>query len=436
VDQNIVLRKHMFARSGLRSRTRPIWSMLRFQLAAGIVAASTPSLLLAGGDVEFVLSDPNALVTALLSFGALVLAVVLFRRAEAFPGLGVMFNVLWALSLSIFITLIAILALRLDYSRLTLATSLFSVSGCLLLIGFFNRNPAGQVFHLVPSDTTEQLARVPGISWKMLKQPTDWPREDGPIVADLRLDLTDDWERALADFVLSGRQVYHVKQLQEMLTGRVQIEHPSENSFGTLAPSETYAALKRAFDIVFALVLLPFLLPLFATVAVLIKFDSAGPVFFRQTRIGYRGQPFRVIKFRTMVERPADGEECRESAKTLTGDSRITRLGRFLRRSRIDELPQVFNVLRGHMSWIGPRPEAVPLSEWYTAELPYYRYRHVVRPGITGWAQVNQGHVTELDEVLDKLHFDFYYIKHFSAWIDITILVRTILTLLSGSGAR
>ena len=114
----------------------------------------------------------------------------------------------------------------------------------------------------------------------------------------------------------------------------------------------------------------------------------------------------------------------------------MTRIGRFLRRTRIDELPQIWNILRGEMSWIGPRPEALALSEWYETELPFYVYRHIVRPGISGWAQVNQGHVAQLDQVFEKLHYDFYYIKNFSAWLDLVILAKTLRTIMSGFGAK
>ena len=126
----------------------------------------------------------------------------------------------------------------------------------------------------------------------------------------------------------------------------------------------------------------------------------------------------------------------REAAKTDADDDRITRVGRFLRRVRLDELPQIFNVLKWEMSWIGPRPEAAILSRWYTKEIPYYRYRHVVKPGISGWAQVNQGHVAEVDEVHRKLQYDFYYIKYYSPWLDVLIVFRTVKTVLSGFGAR
>jgi lipopolysaccharide/colanic/teichoic acid biosynthesis glycosyltransferase len=160
-------------------------------------------------------------------------------------------------------------------------------------------------------------------------------------------------------------------------------------------------------------------------------------VFFRQIRRGYRGRIFHVLKFRTMRhDAPEPGDCARSSAITRTRDPRITRIGQVLRRTRIDELPQIWNVLRGEMSWIGPRPEAIALSEWYMTELPFYTYRHIVRPGITGWAQDNQGHVADLDAVHEKLHFDFFYIKNFSGWLDLLILWRTIGIVFSGFGAK
>jgi lipopolysaccharide/colanic/teichoic acid biosynthesis glycosyltransferase len=131
-----------------------------------------------------------------------------------------------------------------------------------------------------------------------------------------------------------------------------------------------------------------------------------------------------------------DEQDLRVGAQTLDDDPRITRIGHFLRRSRIDELPQIINILKGEMSWIGPRPEAEALSQWYEAELPFYRYRHIVPPGITGWAQVNQGHVFEIDQVMSKLQYDFYYIKNFSPWLDALIAAKTIPTMINGFGSR
>ncbi len=164
--------------------------------------------------------------------------------------------------------------------------------------------------------------------------------------------------------------------------------------------------------------------------AVFIKLDSKGPVFFVQDRVGYRGRIFRAYKLRTMKPEIAGAHY------TEDNDKRITRVGKVLRKYRIDELPQIINVLKGDMSWIGPRPEAVPLSEWYERELAFYSYRHIVRPGITGWAQVRQGNVARPDTVQYKLHYDFYYIKNFSPWLDFVIVAMTVRTILTGFGSR
>ncbi|WP_240663684.1 sugar transferase [Sphingomonas sp. UV9] len=242
----------------------------------------------------------------------------------------------------------------------------------------------------------------------------------------------------LAQAALAGIPVYHTKQLRESLTGRVQIEHLSENSFGSLLPALGYRGVKRTIDIVASIVLLPILMLPLIVVALLVRASSPGPILFRQRRMGYRGIPFDMIKFRTMVEQAATtgDDAARHSAITRDADDRITDIGRFLRRSRIDELPQIINILRGEMSWIGPRPEAVTLSTWYESELPFYAYRHIVRPGITGWAQVNQGHVAGLDDVHVKLHYDFYYIKFFSSWLDLLIALRTVGIMVTGFGAK
>jgi lipopolysaccharide/colanic/teichoic acid biosynthesis glycosyltransferase len=249
-----------------------------------------------------------------------------------------------------------------------------------------------------------------------------------------RPKLPPDWEAFLADAALAGRIVYQVKQLWESLSGQVDIEHLSENSFGSLVPMRGYFHLKSVIDFVCAVAVLPVVLPLMLVIAAAIRLDSSGPIFFRQKRVGHAGRQITVFKFRTM--RTAEVSDERLALMTTQDDDRITRVGRVLRNLRLDELPQIFNILAWQMSWIGPRPEAALLSGWYTKEIPFYRYRHVVKPGITGWAQVNQGHVAEVTDVHRKLHYDFYYIKYFSPWLDVLIVFRTIKTMLSGFGVR
>jgi lipopolysaccharide/colanic/teichoic acid biosynthesis glycosyltransferase len=246
--------------------------------------------------------------------------------------------------------------------------------------------------------------------------------------------MPDEWEAFLADAALAGRIVYQVKQLSESLTGRVELERLSENSFGSLLPARGYFYMKGLADFLFALLLLPLALPFMALVAIAIRAETKGPAMFRQKRVGHAGQPITVYKFRTM--RAVEVEDERSAAMTRENDDRITGVGKVLRTLRIDELPQIFNILKWEMSWIGPRPEAEVLSVWYTSEIPFYRYRHVVKPGISGWAQVNQGHVAEVGEVHRKLQYDFYYIKYFSPWLDLLIFFRTIKTMLTGWGAR
>jgi lipopolysaccharide/colanic/teichoic acid biosynthesis glycosyltransferase len=224
--------------------------------------------------------------------------------------------------------------------------------------------------------------------------------------------------------------------LLESLTGRVSIEHLSENNFGSLLPNLAWRKAKRAVDVIAAILLLPIFLPLFLVIGILIRLDSSGPMFFRQERVGVGGRPFNIVKFRTMYALGDEPEASLTTAITTVGDQRVTRMGRWLRRTRIDELPQIFNILAGQMSWIGPRPEAVALSHWYDVEIPFYIYRHIVRPGITGWAQVNQGHVTDLVDIYRKLQFDFYYIKNFSVWIDILIALRTLRVIWNGFGSK
>jgi lipopolysaccharide/colanic/teichoic acid biosynthesis glycosyltransferase len=288
---------------------------------------------------------------------------------------------------------------------------------------------------IVPFGQVDRLRDIGNVDWHVMDRPAldDAAGCDG-LVADFAAAIPPEWEALLADAAVQGRMVYQVKQLQESLTGRVAIDHLSENSFGSLVPARAYFHLKWAADLTLALIVLPFLLPVLAAIALAIKIDSRGPVLFRQQRVGRAGVTFDMLKFRTMVHRPANGDI--DEVITADGDPRVTRVGAQLRKARLDELPQIFNILAGQMSWIGPRPEAQALSAWYTGEIPFYRYRHVVRPGISGWAQVNQGHVASVDEVHAKLQYDFYYVKYFSAWLDILITFRTIRTMMTGFGSR
>ncbi|XJJ67167.1 sugar transferase [Novosphingobium sp. BL-8A] len=375
------------------------------------------------------------------------LSVAAVNNVRKYPGVEERSYILPAFSLSYGVVTFFLIFSRIPYSRFVLISS-FLVS--IILFGVMYsafRKRSRLSIGVVPEGGYARLTQIPGIDWRPLDPSVADATPLDAVSADLWADLSDAWERRLASYALQGTPVYHSKHLLESLTGRVEIEHLSENTFGTLSPLNTFMAVKRIMDLLAAILAIVVLFPFLLVVGLLIRLDSKGPALFLQTRVGYRGRPFRVFKFRTMASEPSgcmaggaqvalDHGAIRDAAITKDGDKRITRLGQFLRRSRIDELPQILNVLRGEMSWIGPRPEAHVLSQWYEQEIPFYRYRHIVRPGITGWAQVNQGHVADVDQVQEKLHFDFYYIKNFSLWIDIVIIARTIITILTGFGSK
>nr|WP_232843020.1 sugar transferase [Allopontixanthobacter confluentis] len=373
----------------------------------------------------------NSFICAALS--ALGTAVVL-RRFRLYPGTAVAGSIFPVLASFYGAALAIILFLRAEYSNQILLFCFFATLAARYAIETLHIRVSGLFYWIVPGgkvDVIRQLERTPTATLSSTSV-EDIPA--GAIIADLHADLAPEWERFIAEAAISGRGIYHYKQAWEAETGKVQINHLSENGFGSLVPSIAYQKIKRLVDLCFCVLAFPIALPLLAICAAAIKVDGGGSVLFFQRRMGFRGQPFKVVKFRTMTETHNDGD--RQESITQNDDARITRVGKFLRKSRLDELPQIYNILLGQMSWIGPRPEAVSLSSWYEAEIPFYRYRHIVRPGITGWAQVNQGHVASLDEVTEKLQFDFYYIKNLSYWLDIVIALRTLRVVLSGFGAK
>ena len=204
------------------------------------------------------------------------------------------------------------------------------------------------------------------------------------------------------------------------------VEAPTAPSAAVLADAGleprrvSRSSLKRLFDIVISLTALVIMLPFLIPVAILIKLDSPGPVFFLQTRIGRRGKPFRMVKFRTMRHN-AGGPSF-----TTTSDPRITRSGHFLRRTRLDELPQLINILRGEMSWVGPRPEAATLEKGYVRDIEYFALRSIVRPGITGWAQINHTYDASIEDVRTKVRYDLEYLQRQSLAEDLKIMVKTV----------
>ena len=331
------------------------------------------------------------------------------------------------------IIILVLLLFRFDYSNLLLGTSFILT----LIICFFAYSLARKwiipKIAYIPFDRAEHIYQIENVNWIELTSPNLPERRINGIVADFRSEkLSAEWQRFLANATLNYIPVYNVRQLEETLTGRVKIHQMYQNDLGAMLPSPVYSFIKRLIDIVLILLSFPLTLPIMAVTAIAIRLESEGGAMFIQKRVGQGGKEFNIYKFRSM---------CKDSEKdgaqfASSGDMRVTRIGKFIRKTRIDELPQFFNVLKGDMSLIGPRPEQKVFVDRFDAEIPFYNYRHIVKPGISGWAQVVHGYVADTDDTRVKLEHDFYYIRNFSLWLDILIVFKTLKTMLTGFGAR
>jgi sugar transferase (PEP-CTERM system associated) len=234
----------------------------------------------------------------------------------------------------------------------------------------------------------------------------------------------------------AGVHVNEFASFMERETGRVDLDtlNPSWLIFsdGFSAGRVLSSAAKRLFDIAASGLLLALTFPLIALFALLVKLDSAGPAFFRQTRIGLYGEPYTLLKLRSMrLDAEAAGSQW-----AACNDPRVTRLGRVIRKLRIDELPQAWTVLRGQMSFVGPRPEVPRFVDQLEEQLPFYAERHMVKPGITGWAQINYPYGASVEDARAKLEYDLYYAKNYTPFLDLLILLQTLRVVLWPEGAR
>jgi sugar transferase (PEP-CTERM system associated) len=242
--------------------------------------------------------------------------------------------------------------------------------------------------------------------------------------------------RDLLDCKLRGIRVSDAQTHFENACGQIKLDHVNAGSliFGSgFDQSSIRTSVKRGFDIVFSVVLLLLSLPLMVVTAFLIRLESRGNIFYTQERVGENGQVFRVLKFRSMrIDAERDGMPRWAAAK----DDRITKVGRVIRTYRIDEIPQIFNVLKGEMSLVGPRPERPFFVTQLVNTLPYYAVRHSMKPGVTGWAQVKYQYGATMEDSREKLQYDLYYVKNQCLKLDLIILMRTVKVVISGQGSR
>jgi exopolysaccharide biosynthesis polyprenyl glycosylphosphotransferase len=287
--------------------------------------------------------------------------------------------------------------------------------------------PAQLAACLQPNTLDPQAVQL--IAWNP-NSDTPLPACDG-VVLDRHVRSSDERTRLLGELKMQHLRLYSVEAVAELTSGRKMLPTAAD-SLWEIDNDPSYDRAKRLLDVATVIALSPLWLPLAACVAVAVRFDSKGPALYSQPRVGRDGQVFTLWKFRSMVH----GLQAPGVHFAQAEDPRITRVGRVLRRSRLDELPQLFNVLMGHMSLIGPRPEQTAFVRDFAATIPSYPYRHLVRPGLTGWAQVQQGYADSADTTRIKLSYDLYYVAHYSLALDLLIAAKTVKTVCTGFGAR
>jgi exopolysaccharide biosynthesis polyprenyl glycosylphosphotransferase len=295
-----------------------------------------------------------------------------------------------------------------------------------------------QVLGFVDDDAARWAQSIEG--WPVLGGSADLPKlvqakGATDVVLAINRDISGQVLSSLMTCYERNIRVSTMAELYEGLTARLPVEHIGDNWFVMLPSNKgqnlTYRCLKRGFDILVSALGLALFFPLLPLLAVVIASDSQGPIFYKQRRVGRGGQVFELIKLRSMVVNAESDGVARWAGK---GDARVTRVGRLLRQTRLDEAPQLFNILRGEMSLVGPRPERPEFMAQLQAEIPFYRTRLTVKPGLTGWAQVNYDYGRNTVDALEKLRYDLYYIKHQSLHLDLMILIKTVGTILSLRG--
>jgi len=410
-------------------------------VSALLVAFEVASLIVFRHTLPWVARTESAVMLSAMAGGAAV-GLYLTHRST---GSGIR-RPSYGRALSMPLVMLAVTATALVFSRaywsrayvLTTTVSWFGVGVAHRFVR--RRRPWTESMVLVTAEKAlvDHLLAAPHASIAAVLDPAgrapDGPLPPGTVIAvDLRSVLSDEMARFVSSCNLAGYEIRSLVSTYEEHTGRLPIVHLMEGWELTvpLSGRGQYVKTKRALDTLLVLVIAPLTLALGLLIAAAIRVDSRGAVIFSQRRIGRDGKPFTLYKFRTMRDGPDDNARF-----AAPEDDRLTRVGRVLRRMRVDELPQLWNVLRGDLSLVGPRPEQGAFVERFSDTIPFYTHRHLVRPGITGWAQVNFGYADSEADTVEKLSYDLYYVKHVSPWLDLEVLGRSVWTVLSGFGAR
>lgn len=371
----------------------------------------------------------NVTIGSLISY---VISSLMMHKLGRFPGSRPLAYLLPTVAISILALIAGINLFRFEYSRLALTAAFFVV----LIVTYIE-------FKYLQKKQNGQYAVVPFGFYKPL---TDFSKDKFIVLGTAKIDskkyvgiildnsaeLPDEWKQFIAEALSNDVHIFNAVTAYESVTGKSPLDHYGETAYGELQPAPIYLLLKRILETALIILSTPITLPIVVITAIAIKLESTGPAFFTQKRVGKGGREFKMYKLRSMcLDSEVDGAKFAGE-----DDPRITRIGKVIRKLRIDEIPQFLNILKGNMALIGPRPEQAGFVKEFEKSIPLYSYRHVVRPGITGWAQVTHGYAADEDATREKLAHDFYYVKNLSLWLDLDIIFKTIKTMLTGFGAR
>lgn len=374
----------------------------------------------------------NSLIAAYISYFAGVYSLYKLNR---YPGSKTLLNLP-----SIMITIAGLVALiftsfRIEYSRGIFTAGSILTPLAILIQHKLSQAKKGGLYLVIPYGCYEKLISDHSNIYELLPTPGFANRDItaiNGIIFDQHSALPDHWQQFLAQAANKDIPLYDINHVYESVFGKSPLEHLPETTTSSLKPHWLYRSLKRTLESLAIAITAIAWIPLILVFAIAIKLESKGPAFFIQRRVGRSGKEFNMIKLRSM----RTDSEVNGAQFAGEDDPRITRIGRIIRKIRIDEIPQFINVLKGDMALIGPRPEQKAFVQEFEEKIPLYTLRHIVKPGITGWAQVTHGYADNEESTREKLAYDFYYVKNLSLWLDATVVVKTVKTMLSGFGAR
>ena len=371
----------------------------------------------------------NVLGGALIGY---LISSVTLHNLGRFPGNRPLSYMIPVLTVSLLSITAVIIFTRIDYSRTVLLLSL-----CVVPIVTYSEFKLRQHlqtgrYAVIPFGFYQELIRLNPAKFYALEKPSLTTPDTIGIIVDSNEQLPANWQQFIAAELSKDTPVMDSVAAYESISGKSPLHHYGELAGHELLPSQAYLTAKRMLESSLILATSPITVPFIIIIAIAVKLESKGPAFFVQRRVGKGGREFSMYKIRSM----RTDSEVNGAQFAGEDDPRITRIGKFIRKMRIDELPQFLNILKGDMALIGPRPEQATFVKEFEKVIPLYSFRHIVRPGITGWAQVTHGYAADEDETREKLAHDFYYVKNLSLWLDLDIVFKTIKTMLTGFGAR